>query len=179
MGTYYIHTPAACVFLYQQTTCLLSLSQEKKTSTTTIGAGGALATRNGLSIKTTSPSPQAVDGDAKAGLKIGDQVIAASLGMNFGLLMSLASPKLPSRLKPDSVILSLAGALSSCNLAKKLADWLTDEYLCPQCRAPKKRFTGYDPETGKAIGRWPLIGVIVGLVAGLAGVGALLVYGLQ
>ncbi|XP_024991034.1 uncharacterized protein LOC112525231 [Cynara cardunculus var. scolymus] len=55
-----------------------------------------------------------------------------------------------------------------------------DEYLCPQCRAPKKRFTGYDPETGKPIGgTLPPIGVIIGLVAGLAGVGALLVYGLQ
>ncbi|KAK9063112.1 hypothetical protein SSX86_016982 [Deinandra increscens subsp. villosa] len=55
-----------------------------------------------------------------------------------------------------------------------------DGYLCPQCRAPKKRFTGYDPATGKPIGgTLPPIGVIIGLVAGLAGVGALLVYGLQ
>ena len=55
-----------------------------------------------------------------------------------------------------------------------------DEYLCPQCRAPKKRFTRYDPETGKPVGgTLPPIGVIIGLVAGLAGVGALLVYGLQ
>lgn len=55
-----------------------------------------------------------------------------------------------------------------------------EDYLCPQCRAPKKRFSKYDAETGKAIGgALPPIGVIIGLVAGIAGVGALLVYGLQ
>lgn len=55
-----------------------------------------------------------------------------------------------------------------------------DEYACPQCRAPKKRFARYDVSTGKAIGGGlPPIGVIIGLVAGLGGVAALLVYGLQ
>ncbi|PQM41253.1 uncharacterized protein Pyn_13350 [Prunus yedoensis var. nudiflora] len=55
-----------------------------------------------------------------------------------------------------------------------------DAYVCPQCRAPKKRFARYDVNTGKAIGGGlPPIGVIIGLLAGLAGVGALLVYGLQ
>ncbi|CAK9146577.1 unnamed protein product [Ilex paraguariensis] len=55
-----------------------------------------------------------------------------------------------------------------------------DEYTCPQCRAPKKRFAGYDVNTGKAIGGGlPPIGVIIGLIAGVGGVGALLVYGLQ
>ncbi|TXG48680.1 hypothetical protein EZV62_024555 [Acer yangbiense] len=55
-----------------------------------------------------------------------------------------------------------------------------DTYVCPQCQAPKKRFSGYDANTGKAIGGGlPPIGVIIGLVAGVAGVGALLVYGLQ
>ncbi|KAJ0078618.1 hypothetical protein Patl1_24263 [Pistacia atlantica] len=55
-----------------------------------------------------------------------------------------------------------------------------DTYVCPQCRAPKKRFARYDVNTGKAIGGGlPPIGVLIGLVAGLAGVGALLVYGLQ
>lgn len=56
-----------------------------------------------------------------------------------------------------------------------------DEYACPQCRAPKKRFARYDVETGKAIGggaNLP-IGVIIGLLVGVGGVGALLVYGLQ
>ncbi|KAM7463582.1 hypothetical protein LguiA_031703 [Lonicera macranthoides] len=55
-----------------------------------------------------------------------------------------------------------------------------DEYLCPQCKAPKKRFARYDVATGKAIGgALPPLGVIIGLIAGIAGVGALLVYGLQ
>ncbi|GMP25188.1 hypothetical protein CsSME_00002170 [Camellia sinensis var. sinensis] len=55
-----------------------------------------------------------------------------------------------------------------------------DDYVCPQCRAPKKRFAGYDVNTGKAIGGGlPPIGVVIGLVAGVGAVGALLVYGLQ
>ncbi|XP_074275953.1 uncharacterized protein LOC141599743 [Silene latifolia] len=55
-----------------------------------------------------------------------------------------------------------------------------DDYACPQCIAPKKRFARYDVNTGKAIGGGlPPFGVIIGLVAGLAAVGALLVYGLQ
>ncbi|KNA05402.1 hypothetical protein SOVF_190720 [Spinacia oleracea] len=55
-----------------------------------------------------------------------------------------------------------------------------DDYACPQCIAPKKRFARYDVNTGKAIGGGlPPIGVIIGLVAGLGAVGALLVYGLQ
>lgn len=58
--------------------------------------------------------------------------------------------------------------------------WQPDEYSCPQCRAPKKRFAKYDVKTGKAIGGGlPPIGVIVGLLVGVGGVGALLVYGLQ
>ncbi|WRX24497.1 hypothetical protein QQP08_016984 [Theobroma cacao] len=55
-----------------------------------------------------------------------------------------------------------------------------DTYACPQCRAPKKRFAKYDVNTGKAIGGGlPPIGVIIGLIAGVGAVGALLVYGLQ
>lgn len=55
-----------------------------------------------------------------------------------------------------------------------------DDYACPQCRAPKKRFARYDVNTGKAVGGGlPPIGVIIGLVAGVGAVGALLVYGLQ
>ncbi|KAG8086851.1 hypothetical protein GUJ93_ZPchr0010g7222 [Zizania palustris] len=55
-----------------------------------------------------------------------------------------------------------------------------DEYGCPQCNAPKKRFAKYDAETGKTIGgALPPITVIVSLIIGIAGVGALLVYGLQ
>lgn len=55
-----------------------------------------------------------------------------------------------------------------------------DGYVCPQCRAPKKRFARYDVSTGKAVGgNLPPIGVIIGLLAGVGAVGALLVYGLQ
>ncbi|KDP21797.1 hypothetical protein JCGZ_00584 [Jatropha curcas] len=64
--------------------------------------------------------------------------------------------------------------------AQKPFDELPDTYACPQCIAPKKRFAKYDVNTGKAIGGGlPPIGVIVGLVAGIGAVGALLVYGLQ
>ncbi|KAI3856081.1 hypothetical protein MKX03_037621 [Papaver bracteatum] len=63
---------------------------------------------------------------------------------------------------------------------QKPFDEQPDGYACPQCLAPKKRFAEYDVNTGKAIGGGlPPIGVIVGLIAGIAGVGALLVYGLQ
>ncbi|KAK7253120.1 hypothetical protein RIF29_37560 [Crotalaria pallida] len=63
---------------------------------------------------------------------------------------------------------------------QKPFDEQPDTYACPQCQAPKKRFAPYDVNTGKAIGGGlPPIGVIIGLVAGLGAVGALLVYGLQ
>ncbi|PPD77244.1 hypothetical protein GOBAR_DD25834 [Gossypium barbadense] len=65
---------------------------------------------------------------------------------------------------------------------QKDAMWLypPDTYGCPQCQAPKKRFAPYDVNTGKAIGGGlPPIGVIIGLLAGVGAVGALLVYGLQ
>ncbi|KAL6320085.1 hypothetical protein AAG906_004594 [Vitis piasezkii] len=56
----------------------------------------------------------------------------------------------------------------------------SDAYVCPQCSAPKKRFARYDVVTGKPIGGGlPPIGVIIGLLAGVGAVGALLVYGLQ
>ncbi|VFQ72587.1 unnamed protein product [Cuscuta campestris] len=57
---------------------------------------------------------------------------------------------------------------------------LPEEYTCPQCRAPKKRFARYDVNTGKPIGGGlPPLGVIIGLLAGIGGIGALLLYGLQ
>ncbi|XP_014519379.1 uncharacterized protein LOC106776435 [Vigna radiata var. radiata] len=63
---------------------------------------------------------------------------------------------------------------------QKPFDEQPDTYGCPQCQAPKKRFAKYDVNTGRAIGGGlPPIGVIVGLVAGLGAVGALLLYGLQ
>ncbi|XP_051142463.1 uncharacterized protein LOC127259287 [Andrographis paniculata] len=54
-----------------------------------------------------------------------------------------------------------------------------EDYACPQCRAPKKRFARYDAEKGKAVGGGLPIGVIVGLVVGAAGAAALVLYGLQ
>ncbi|XP_028805715.1 uncharacterized protein LOC114760609 isoform X1 [Neltuma alba] len=63
---------------------------------------------------------------------------------------------------------------------QKPFDEQPDTYICPQCQAPKKRFARYDVNTGRAIGGGlPPIGVIIGLVAGIGAVGALLVYGLQ
>ncbi|XP_054791630.1 uncharacterized protein LOC129312977 isoform X2 [Prosopis cineraria] len=63
---------------------------------------------------------------------------------------------------------------------QKPFDEQPDTYGCPQCQAPKKRFARYDVNTGKAIGGvLPPIGVIIGLIAGVGAVGALLVYGLQ
>ncbi|KAE9612848.1 putative PDZ domain, Rubredoxin-like domain-containing protein [Lupinus albus] len=63
---------------------------------------------------------------------------------------------------------------------QKPFDEQPDTYGCPQCQAPKKRFAQYDVNTGKAIGGGlPPIGVIIGLVAGLGAIGALLTYGLQ
>ncbi|CAA0813096.1 rubredoxin family protein [Striga hermonthica] len=63
---------------------------------------------------------------------------------------------------------------------QKSFDEQPEDYACPQCRAPKKRFARYDVNTGKAIGGGlPPIGVIIGLIAGIGGVAALLVYGLQ
>ncbi|CAI0426421.1 unnamed protein product [Linum tenue] len=65
-------------------------------------------------------------------------------------------------------------------LSKSFDEQQPEGYVCPQCLAPKKRFARYDVSTGKAIGGGlPPIGVIIGLVAGLGAVGALLVYGLQ
>jgi hypothetical protein len=59
--------------------------------------------------------------------------------------------------------------------------WLQPEsFQCPQCQAPKKRFAGYDPETGNTIGgqKTP-IPVIIGVVLGAVGIGAFLFLGLQ
>ncbi|XP_021664994.2 uncharacterized protein LOC110653590 [Hevea brasiliensis] len=64
--------------------------------------------------------------------------------------------------------------------AQKPFDEQPDTYVCPQCIAPKKRFARYDVNTGKAIGGGlPPVAVIIGLVAGVGAVGALLAYGLQ
>jgi len=59
--------------------------------------------------------------------------------------------------------------------------WLQPEgFQCPQCQAPKKRFAGYDPVTGRTIGgqKTP-IPVLIGVVLGAVGIGAFLFFGLQ
>jgi len=59
--------------------------------------------------------------------------------------------------------------------------WLQPEgFQCPQCQAPKKRFAGYDPVTGRTIGgqKTP-IPVLIGIALGAAGIGAFLFFGLQ
>nr|GMD20471.1 electron transporter, putative [Ipomoea batatas] len=88
-----------------------------------------------------------------------------------------------------SLVLHLKALIIEMNLPYLFSDtrsWLSscslqpDGYVCPQCRAPKKRFLPYDVNTGKAVGGGlPPIGVIIGLLVGIGGVGALLVYGLQ
>ncbi len=61
-------------------------------------------------------------------------------------------------------------------------DELPGSYECPQCAAPKGRFAGYDPETGKTKGGGasglPQLVNIAGAV-GLVGTIALVVLGLQ
>ncbi|KAL3521745.1 hypothetical protein ACH5RR_019894 [Cinchona calisaya] len=154
---------------------------------------------------------------AKAGLKVGDQVLYTSsfFGDELWPADKLGFTKTALQAKPDSVyfVVSRGGAdvdvkrlqkrpapprfgrkLTEAQKARathicldcgyiyaltKSFDEQPEDYACPQCRAPKKRFAKYDVNTGKAIGGGLPVGVIIGLIAGLGGVGALLVYGLQ
>ncbi|KAB2612209.1 hypothetical protein D8674_042009 [Pyrus ussuriensis x Pyrus communis] len=148
---------------------------------------------------TLGQKPGAVDGGgnaARAGLKAGDQVLYTSsfFGDELWPADKLGFTKTAINAKPDSLL--TGGATVDvkrlpkathiyldygfiCTLQKPF-DEQPDAYACPQCLAPKTRFARYDVNTGKAIGGClPPIAVIIGLVAGLAGVGALLVYGLQ
>lgn len=55
-----------------------------------------------------------------------------------------------------------------------------DTYLCPQCQAPKKRFAGYDPETGRTLGGGGLpLPVLFGILVGAAAIGGFVFYGLN
>ncbi|XP_021900219.1 uncharacterized protein LOC110816371 [Carica papaya] len=162
----------------------------------------------------------AVDGGgnaAKAGLKVGDQVLYTSsfFGDELWPADKLGFTKTAIQAKPDSVyfVVSRGADVDVKRLPKRPApprfgrklteaqkarathicldcgyiytlqkpfDEQPDGYVCPQCRAPKKRFAKYDVNTGKAIGGGlPPLGVIVGLLIGVGAVGALLVYGLQ
>ncbi|KAE9451809.1 hypothetical protein C3L33_16300, partial [Rhododendron williamsianum] len=135
---------------------------------------------------------------AKGGLKAGDQVIYTSsfFGDELWPADKLGFTKTAIQAKPDSVYFVVSRGVevdvkrlpkrpAPPRFGRKLTEaqkarLTPDEYACPQCRAPKKRFARYDVSTGKAIGGGlPPIGVIIGLVAGLGGVAALLVYGLQ
>ncbi|KAF9661248.1 hypothetical protein SADUNF_Sadunf19G0048500 [Salix dunnii] len=83
------------------------------------------------------------------------------------------SDQLSTSLHPRLFLAEIYLFFSSCFMQP-------DAYVCPQCRAPKKRFARYDVNTGRAVGGGlPPVGVILGLVAGIGAVGALLVYGLQ
>ncbi|KAK6926129.1 hypothetical protein RJ641_007848 [Dillenia turbinata] len=145
----------------------------------------------------------AVDGGgnaARAGLKAGDQVLYTSsfFGDELWPADKLGFTKTAVQAKPDSVyfVVSRGAEVNVKRLPKRPAPprfgrkltesqkareaALPDTYVCPQCQAPKKRFAGYDVNTGKPIGGGlPPIGVIIGLLAGVGAVGALLVYGLQ
>ncbi|MCE3215451.1 hypothetical protein HAX54_002401 [Datura stramonium] len=154
---------------------------------------------------------------ARAGLKVGDQVVYTSsfFGDELWPADKLGFTKTAIQAKPDSVyfVVSRGADVDVKRLPKRPAppqfgrkltdaqkarathicldcgyiytlpksfDEQPEDYACPQCRAPKKRFARYDVNTGKAIGGGlPPIGVIIGLIAGIGGVGALLVYGLQ
>lgn len=51
---------------------------------------------------------------------------------------------------------------------------------CPQCKAPKKRFAKFDPETGKTIGGTSAdLANLLTVVVGLAGVAVLAYLGLS
>ncbi|CDP04950.1 unnamed protein product [Coffea canephora] len=135
---------------------------------------------------------------ARAGLKVGDQVLYTSsfFGDELWPADKLGFTKTALQAKQDSVyfIVDAAGAdvdvkrlqkrPAPPRFGRKLTDAQKarlnpDDYACPQCRAPKKRFARYDVTTGKAVGGGLPIGVILGLIAGIGGVGALLAYGLQ
>ncbi|KAJ8554200.1 hypothetical protein K7X08_024878 [Anisodus acutangulus] len=154
---------------------------------------------------------------ARAGLKVGDQVVYTSsfFGDELWPADKLGFTKTAIQAKPDSVyfVVSRGVNVDVKRLPKRPAppqfgrkltdaqkarathicldcgyiytlptsfDEQPEDYACPQCRAPKKRFARYDVNTGRATGGGlPPIGVIIGLIAGIGGVGALLVYGLQ
>nr|BAM64824.1 hypothetical protein [Beta vulgaris] len=137
----------------------------------------------------------AVDGGgnaAKCGLKSGDQVLYTSsfFGDELWPADKLGFTKTAIQAKPDSVYF----VVSSINfherremdmdilLGRKDSEHanIFRQKKNQHIKTPKKRFARYDVNTGKAVGgTLPPIGVIIGLVAGIGAVGALLVYGLQ
>eukprot|EP00246_Nothoceros_aenigmaticus_P015034 TRINITY_DN603_c0_g1_i1.p1 TRINITY_DN603_c0_g1~~TRINITY_DN603_c0_g1_i1.p1 ORF type:complete len:274 (+),score=27.72 TRINITY_DN603_c0_g1_i1:27-848(+) len=61
----------------------------------------------------------------------------------------------------------------------KLFEDQSDEFECPQCSAPKKRFAPFDPVSGTAQGGSTPVSVLLGVVAGAIAVGALAYVGLR
>ncbi|KAJ7539360.1 hypothetical protein O6H91_11G088900 [Diphasiastrum complanatum] len=162
----------------------------------------------------------AVDGRgnaAKAGLKVGDQVIYTSsfFGDELWPADKLGFTKTAINAKPDSVyfVVNRGGEVDVKKLPKRPApprfgrklteaqkarathicldcgyiytiskpfESQPETFECPQCSAPKKRFAPYDVETGRAVGGGGTpLPVIIGLLVGAIGVGALVLYGLQ
>lgn len=63
---------------------------------------------------------------------------------------------------------------------KQPFEQLGNQYVCPQCNAPKKRFAKYDADTGKIKGTAPIqIGTYATVLGGLIGVGVLAYLGLK
>ena len=56
---------------------------------------------------------------------------------------------------------------------------LASDYRCPQCNAPKRRFTRFDAETGKTEGAGVDLATVATVVGGLLGVGVLTFLGLK
>lgn len=154
---------------------------------------------------------------AKAGLKVGDQVLYTSsfFGDELWPAEKLGFTRTAIRAKADSVdfVIVRGGEVPVKRLPKRpaparfgrklteaqkerashicldcgyiytLSKPFEDQpngYNCPQCQAPKKRFAGYDAETGRAVGGGSLpIVVILTLLLGIVGIGAGVFYGLQ
>ncbi|GAQ79302.1 hypothetical protein KFL_000280070 [Klebsormidium nitens] len=51
-----------------------------------------------------------------------------------------------------------------------------DDFLCPQCRAPKTRFAGYDPETGRVSGGGTPLSVLISILVSISAIGGLFYY---
>ncbi|CAM6084945.1 unnamed protein product [Calypogeia fissa] len=154
---------------------------------------------------------------AKAGIKVGDQVLYTSsfFGDELWPADNVGFTRTAINAKPESVYFVLARGASDvdvkrlpkrpapprfgrklteaqkarathvcldCGYIYTLTKTFEDQpenFQCPQCQAPKKRFAQYDAETGRTIGGGTPIPVLLGVIIGAAAVGALAFYGLQ
>jgi rubredoxin len=151
---------------------------------------------------------------AKAGLKVGDQVIYTSsfFGDELWPADKLSFTQTAIKAKADSVyfVVQRGGAevntkrlptrKAPSRFGKKLTasqmerathicldcgyiytlqksfDDQPDDFLCPQCRAPKTRFAGYDPETGRVMGGGTPLPVIISILLAIGAIGGLFYY---